>query len=285
MKAYLFSGQGSQFIGMGKNLYKKSNIAKKIFKLSNDILGFNITSIMFNGPKNILQKTENAQLSIYIYSVILSKIDNKFYPDMVAGHSLGEFSALASINVFSFENGLKLVNKRASLMKKICDKIKGCMVAILGLKDNIIEDICNSYGNGVVTPSNYNTPGQLVISGEYNYVKKVCSILKKKGAKKIFYLPVSGAFHSPIMKPIEKKFSSIINKMTFKYPICPIYQNINGIPVKDTFDIKKNLVRQLTNPVKWKQSIKNMYFNGAKEFIEIGEKNILKKMIKRILQL
>lgn len=283
-KAYLFPGQGSQFVGMGKNLYKKSDQAKKMFCLSNELLGFKITSIMFNGPDKELRKTVNAQLSIYICSVIESKISNTFDPNMVAGHSLGEFSALASIGVLSFEDGLILIKKRASLMQKICNITHGGMIAVIGLEDNIIESICKK-DKGIIVPSNYNAPGQLVVSGEFKSIKRICPILKKNGAKRIIYLPVHGAFHSPIMKPAEKEFRIFIKKVHFKnINNFSIYQNINGLPYNNCLLIKNNLVKQLTYPVKWKQSIVNMFINGANTFIEIGEKNFLKKMNQKILK-
>ncbi|WP_185877098.1 ACP S-malonyltransferase [Blattabacterium cuenoti] len=283
MKAYLFPGQGSQFLGMGKNLYKNSHFAKQLFQLADDVLKFRITSIMFDGTMNILKKTKYTQLSIYIYSVIKAKILNNFEPDMVAGNSLGEFSALAAINVFSFEDGLILVNQRASVMQEICESTNGGMAAVLGLEDSIIEDICNK-DRGIIVPSNYNGPKQLVISGEKEALKRVCFSLEKKGAKKIFILPVHGAFHSPIMDPAVKKFENFINKIPFKDSKCPIYQNVTAKPVMKSNDIKKNLVKQLTSPVRWKQSIENMIYNGATSFIEIGPRNILKGLVKKIIE-
>ncbi|WP_185872304.1 ACP S-malonyltransferase [Blattabacterium cuenoti] len=282
MKAYLFPGQGSQFIGMGKNLYKNSHFAKKLFQLADDVLEFKMTSIMFEGPINTLKKTKYTQLAIYIYSVIKAKILNDFTPDMVAGHSLGEFSALAAIDVFSFENGLILVNQRASIMQNICELIHGGMAVIFGLKDDIIEEICKN-DNGIIVPSNYNAPEQLVISGEIKALKRVCISLKKIGAKKIFFLPVHGAFHSPIMEPAKKKLKEFINQISFKDSICPIYQNFSAKSFTKSEYIKKNLIEQLTHPVKWKQSIENMINNGAISFTEIGPGNILQGLMKKIL--
>ncbi|BBA17041.1 ACP S-malonyltransferase [Blattabacterium cuenoti] len=281
MKAYLFPGQGSQFVGMGKDLYKNSHLAKKLFQLSDDILGFRITSIMFDGTIETLKNTKYTQLAIYIYSVIKAKTLNNFDPDMVAGHSLGELSALAAINVFSFEDGLKLVNQRASIMQNICEKTHGGMAVIFGLEDSIIENVCKN-DHGVIVPSNYNCPKQLVISGETKALKRVCFFLKKIGAKKIFILPVHGAFHSPIMKPAQKKFQNIINQIFFKDSKYPIYQNVTALPAIKSYDIKKNLVKQLTYPVKWKQSIRNMISHGAVSFTEIGPGNILQGLIKKI---
>ncbi|WP_185861359.1 ACP S-malonyltransferase [Blattabacterium cuenoti] len=281
MKAYLFPGQGSQFVGMGKNLYKNSHMAKKLFQLSDEVLGFRMTSIMFEGSIDILKNTKYTQLSIYIYSVILAKTLNNFEPDMVAGHSLGELSALAAINVFSFEDGLILVNQRASIMQDICESIHGGMAVVFGLEDNIIENICKN-DHGIIVPSNYNSPKQLVISGEIQALKRVCSDLKKIGAKKILVLPVHGAFHSPIMKPVQKKFQKIVNQIFFQDSKCPIYQNVTALPVTKSDDIKKNIVKQLTFPVRWKQSIKNMMNNGASSFTEIGPGNVLLGLIKKI---
>ncbi|WP_185865096.1 ACP S-malonyltransferase [Blattabacterium cuenoti] len=283
MKAYLFPGQGSQFVGMGEKLYKKSTLAKKMFHLADELLGFKITSIMFNGTDDILKQTINAQLSIYICSVIETKLYENFNPDMVAGLSIGEFSALTAINVFSFEDGLYLVNQRASLMQKICEKTKGNMIVIIGLKDKIIENICKNE-IGIVVLSNYIAPNHSVISGELNSVKRVCSILKKIGAKKIIRIPVYGAFHSPIMKSAEEKLKNIIMKVNFNPPVCPIYQNFIGKSIIDSNEIKKNIIKQMGAPVKWKQSIKNMIIDGASKFIEIGPGKSLEKIAKIIFK-
>ncbi|AWU43911.1 [acyl-carrier-protein] S-malonyltransferase [Blattabacterium sp. (Cryptocercus kyebangensis)] len=281
MKAYIFPGQGSQFMGMGKNLYNTSNLAKKLFQLSDDILGFRMTNIMFDGSMEVLKKTKYTQLAVYIHSVIQAKILDNFNPDMVAGHSLGELSALASINVFSFEDGLILVAKRASLMQEICESIHGGMAVILGLEDHIIEKVCKE-DNGIIVPSNYNSPGQLVISGEERALKRVCLSLKKIGAKKILRLPVNGAFHSPVMEPAKKKLSKFIEKISFKDSKCPIYQNVTAKSVIKSNDIKKNIIEQLTSPVKWKQLVENMISNGAISFKEIGPGNILQGITKKI---
>ncbi|AER40570.1 MAG: ACP S-malonyltransferase [Flavobacteriales bacterium] len=281
MNAYIFPGQGTQFVGMGKDLYNTSSLARKLFQLSDDILGFRMTRIMFDGPMKVLKKTRYTQLSIYIYSVIQSKILNNFNPDMVAGHSLGEFSALAAIDVFSFEEGLMLVDKRATFMQEICESIHGGMAVVFGLEDNIIEKICQE-DKGIIVPSNYNSPGQLVISGEEEALKRVCYSLKKIGAKKILRLPVHGAFHSPLMEPAKKKLSKFIEKILFKDPKCIIYQNVTAESVTKSKDIKKNLIEQLTSPVKWKQLVKKMIHNGAISFTEIGPSNILQGMMKKI---
>ncbi|WP_185858609.1 ACP S-malonyltransferase [Blattabacterium cuenoti] len=280
MKAYLFPGQGSQFVGMGKNLYKNSDFAKKLFRLSEEILGFKMTSIMFEGPMDQLKKTKYTQLAVYIYSVIKAKILMNFNPDMVAGHSLGEFSALAAIDVFSFEDGLILVNERASMMQKICESVHGGMAVVFGLEDHIIEDFCKR-DKGIIVPSNYNSPGQLVISGEMAALKRVCFSLKKIGAK-ILTLPVHGAFHSPIMEPAKKKLKIFVEKFSFKDSKCSIYHNVTSTPIKKCNDIKKNLIEQLTSPVKWKQSIKNMILDGAISFTEVGPGNILQNLMKKI---
>ncbi|WP_185856198.1 ACP S-malonyltransferase [Blattabacterium cuenoti] len=280
MKAYVFPGQGSQFIGMGKDLYTTSSVAKKLFRFSDEILGFQMTSIMFNGTIKILKNTKYTQLAIYIYSVIKTKTLNNFNPDMVAGHSLGELSALASVDVFSFEEGLKLVLKRALIMQKICESVHGGMAVVFGLEDEVIEEACKR-DHGIIVPANYNCPKQLVVSGEYDSLKRVCNFFKRIGGK-IFMLPVHGAFHSPIMEPAKNKLANFIKTISFKDSKCPIYQNVNAKPVKKYRNIKKNLIEQLTSPVKWKQSVENMINNGARSFTDVGPGQILQNLIRKI---
>ncbi|WP_185882492.1 ACP S-malonyltransferase [Blattabacterium cuenoti] len=283
MKAYIFPGQGSQFIGMGKDIYSNSSIAKKLFKYADEILGFNMTKIMLEGSIKIMNNTKYTQLAIFIYSVIKSKILTNFDPDMVAGHSLGEISALTAINVLSFEDGLRLVNKRGSIMQDICTSYSGGMLAIFGLQDSIVEKICKK-DPGIVVPSNYNSPEQIVISGEIHALMRVSNLIKQLKGSKILTLPINGAFHSPIMEYGKKKLTKVINKINFKYSRCPIYQNINASPVIQSLEIKHNLIEQLTSPVKWKQSIINMINHGAVKFFEIGPKNILQGLLKNILK-
>ena len=281
MKAYLFPGQGAQFSGMGKELYKTSK-GNKLFKKANEILNFDISKIMFDGSKEDLKQTNVTQPAIFIHSVILSKLlGSSFNPDMVAGHSLGEFSALTAIGSISFEDGLTLVSIRAKAMQAACEIEPGTMAAVLGLDDDLVEKICLD-SPGIVVAANYNCPGQLVISGEINAVEQACESLKNKGARRAIILPVGGAFHSPLMKPAKNELAKAINDMSLISPSCPIYQNISSSPTNIPKEIKKNLISQLTAPVKWTSIIKNMISNGATKFIEVGPGNVLQGLCKKI---
>ncbi len=282
MKAYVFPGQGAQFIGIGKDLYESNSIAKSLFNIANKILGFDISKVMFEGTNEELKQTKTTQPCIYIHSVISAKVNPNFKPAAVAGHSLGEFSALAAANALSFEDGLNLVYQRALAMQEACEATASSMAAILGLEDAIIEEVCKNI-NGIVVPANYNSPGQLVISGEIASLESACLVLKEKGAKRTLILPVGGAFHSPLMKPAQEKLALSIEKVNFKVPICPIYQNVNALPTKDIKTIKTNLITQLTAPVKWTQTINNMVKDGFTEFIEVGGNGTtLQGLIKKI---
>ena len=283
MKAYIFPGQGSQFPGMGKDLYDRYGLAKKLFLTADKILGFDISEIIFNGSKDDLKETKITQPAIYIHSVVLSKImGDKFNPKFVAGHSLGELSALTAIGTISYEDGLKLVSKRAFAMQNACENVPGTMAAILGLEDKIVEQVCEEI-NGKVVTANYNCPGQIVISGEIKAVEIACEKLKLLNAKRTLMLPVSGAFHSPLMESAKNEFKNEIELIKFNNPICPIYQNFTASPVFNPFDIKKNLIEQITSPVKWTHTIKNMSLDGANEFIELGPGKVLQGLVKKIL--
>ncbi|WP_405199659.1 ACP S-malonyltransferase [Christiangramia sp. LLG6405-1] len=282
MKAYVFPGQGAQFSGMGLDLYEKSPEAQALFEKANDILGFSITDIMFEGSAEDLKQTKVTQPAVFIHSVILSQIlGENFKPDMVAGHSLGEFSALVANKTLSFEDGLELVAKRAKAMQKACELEPSTMAAVLGMEDEMVESIC-AETEGVVVAANYNCPGQLVISGAYPAVEKACENLKERGAKRALILPVGGAFHSPLMEPARKDLAEAIENTEFSKPICPIYQNVSTFAVNDPSEIKKNLVFQLTAPVKWTQSVQNMVNDGASEFIEVGPGKVLQGLVKKI---
>lgn len=281
MNAYIFPGQGSQFTGMGKDLYESSYIAKKMFEKANQLLGFNITDIMFEGSKEELTQTKVTQPAIFLHSVILSRVSQNFKPDMVAGHSLGEFSALVANKVLDFEDGLKLVAKRAEAMQHACEKNPSTMAAILGLEDAIVEDICRDIDE-VVVPANFNCPGQLVISGSNKGIGIACERLKEAGAKRALPLPVGGAFHSPLMEPAKEELQKAILETKFHVPGCPIYQNVDAKATSDVNVIRLNLIAQLTAPVRWTETVQNMIADGAKIFIECGPGKVLQGLVKKI---
>ena len=285
MKAFVFPGQGAQFIGMGKDLYESNNECKEMFEKANEILGFRITDIMFNGTEEELKQTKVTQPAVFLHSVILAKaIGDKFVPDMVAGHSLGEFSALVAAKAMKFEDGLRLVAIRANAMQKACEKNPSTMAAIIGLEDGVIEDVCKSITDEVVVPANYNCPGQLVISGSMAGIEKACAILKEKGAKRALPLKVGGAFHSPLMESARQELAEGINNTSFDTPICPVYQNVDALPHSNPEEIKQNLVKQLTSSVLWTKIVQNMGKDGANEFIEVGPGTALQGMIKKTLE-
>jgi [acyl-carrier-protein] S-malonyltransferase len=281
-KAYIFPGQGAQFVGMGKDLYENNEVAKNLFEQANDILGFRITDLMFSGTDEDLKQTRVTQPAIFLHSVIKAKTTADFAPDMVAGHSLGEFSALVANGTLSFEDGLKLVYARAMAMQKACEIEPSTMAAVLGLEDTKVEEICATVTEGIVVAANYNCPGQLVISGSLDGVNKACELLKAAGAKRALVLQVGGAFHSPLMEPARVELEAAIKATHFNTPSCPVYQNVSASAVSNVEDIKLNLVAQLTAPVKWTQSVQAMVADGATQFIECGPGNVLQGLVKKI---
>jgi len=282
MKAYIFPGQGAQFTGMGQDLFEASSKAKELFQHANELLGFNITKIMFEGSAEELKETKVTQPAIFLHSTILAEVmGNSFQPNMVAGHSLGEISALVANKTIAFNDGLTLVYQRALAMQNACELTPSTMAAVLGLEDHIVEDICAGI-SGTVVAANYNCPSQLVISGDVDSVNMACAALKEAGARRALLLPVGGAFHSPLMEPAREKLASAIENTEFKEPSCPIYQNVTSRAVIDPSEIQKNLMLQLTAPVKWTQSIQNMIKDGATHFIEVGPGNVLSGLVKKI---
>ncbi len=282
MKAYIFPGQGAQFVGMGKDLYENSSIAKSMFDSANEILGFDITSIMFNGTDEELKQTKVTQPAVFLHSTILAAtLGDSFKPEMVAGHSLGEISALVANQTLTFEDGLRLVSKRALAMQEACDKTPSTMAAILGLEDQLVEQICSEI-DGVVVAANYNCPGQLVISGAITAVEAACIVLTEAGARRALMLPVGGAFHSPLMEPAREELAAAIEATTFSTPNCPVYQNVVASAVVEPEEIKTNLVAQLTAPVRWTQTMHQMIEDGASEVIEVGPGKVLQGLFKKV---
>jgi len=282
MKAFIFPGQGAQFTGMGAALYASNEKAKLLFEAANKILGFQITQIMFHGAADELKQTKVTQPAVFIHSVLVALSQDQQKPEMVAGHSLGEFSSLVANGALSFEDGLKLVSKRAMAMQQACEKNPSTMAAILGLDDNIVEEICASIKDEIVVPANYNCPGQLVISGSLKGIDIACEKMKAAGAKRAVPLQVGGAFHSPLMAPAKEKLASAIEATHFETPFCPVYQNVNALPSRDVASIKKNLIDQLTAPVRWTQSVQHMVKDGGTLFVECGPGKVLQGLVKKI---
>ena len=282
MKAYIFPGQGAQFSGMGKDLYEGSDLAKELFDKANEILGFSITDVMFNGTAEDLKQTKVTQPAIFLHSVILAKtLGSDFKPEMVAGHSLGEFSALVANGALNFESALQLVSQRAQAMQKACELQPSTMAAVIGLEDEVVEEVCDQTP-GIVVAANYNCPGQLVISGEIEAIDKACESLTEKGARRALVLPVGGAFHSPLMEPAREELAAAIEATSFDQPICPVYQNVTAKAVTDPKEIKENLIAQLTAPVRWTQTIQQMIADGGTEFIELGPGKVLQGLMRKI---
>ena len=282
MKAYIFPGQGAQFTGMGKELYESDAKAKALFEKANDILGFRITDTMFSGSSDELKQTNVTQPAVFIHSVVVALSNAAFAPEMVAGHSLGEFSSLVANKALTFEDGLRLVAKRAHAMQRACEINPSTMAAIMGLEDKIVEDICASIKEEIVVAANYNCPGQLVISGSMSGITIACEKMKAAGAKRALPLQVGGAFHSPLMEPAREELAKAIESTRFSVPVCPIYQNVNALPSIDVSVIRKNLIAQLTSPVRWTQSVQNMVKDGGKTFIECGPGKVLQGLVKKI---
>jgi len=281
MKAYVFPGQGAQFSGMGKDLYDNTSIGKELFEKANEILGFRITDVMFEGSDEDLKQTKVTQPAIFLHSVILAQTLENFKPDMVAGHSLGEFSALVANGALSFEDGLRLVSQRAQAMQKACEAEPSTMAAIMGLKDETVEEVCKNIDE-VVVPANYNSPGQIVISGSMKGIDQAVEQLSEKGAKRAIKLKVGGAFHSPLMDPAKKELEAAIHDTPVSKPVCPVYQNVTGRPSSDPAQIKENLIKQLTSPVRWTQTVENMLKDGAESFTEVGPGKVLQGLIKKV---
>ena len=284
MRAYVFPGQGAQFVGMGKDLYDNSPLAKEYFEKANEILGYRITDLMFEGTPEDLRQTKVTQPAVFLHSVITAiSMGNDFRPDMVAGHSLGEFSALVSAKALTFEDGLRLVYARAMAMQKACEIEPSTMAAVIGLDDETVEEVCDEVNKEhIVVAANYNSVGQLVISGSIEGIDKACEMLKERGATRALKLPVGGAFHSPLMEPARQELQAAIEMAVVSTPVCPVYQNVNANPQTDPESIKKNLIAQLTAPVRWTQTVKNMINDGADEFIELGPGDVLKGLVKKV---